>query len=139
MIWKQPLSVEMLNNIHKKTLASHLGIKITEIGEDYMKATMPVDDRTQQPVGLLHGGASAALVETMGGIAGWMCLDDIDQFSVVGIEVSANHLRSVRDGKVTAIARPVKLGRRIQVWEVQIFQGRDLICKGNLTGMVVKK
>ncbi len=137
MIWKQHSSLEFINSIQKNTLAGHLAINFLEIGPDFLRASMPVDDRTRQPLGLLHGGASAALIESMGGIAGWLCLDDPEVLSVVGIEINANHLRTVANGEVTGLVKPVKVGRRMQVWNVEIFQEERLICVGRLTNMVV--
>ncbi len=118
-------------------MADHLGIEFTEIGSDFLVATMPVDHRTKQPIGLLHGGASVALAETIGSVAGWLCVDDWDNSSVVGIEVNANHLQKVKGGIVTAVVRPVRIGKRIQVWQVDISQEGDLTCTSRLTTMTV--
>lgn len=118
-------------------MADHLGIEFTEIGSNFLIATMPVDHRTKQPIGLLHGGASVALAETIGSVAGWLCVDDWDNSSVVGIEVNANHLQKVKGGIVTAVVRPVRIGKRIQVWQVDISQEGDLTCTSRLTTMTV--
>ncbi|NND04995.1 MAG: hotdog fold thioesterase [Saprospiraceae bacterium] len=139
MIWKQDQSLEFMNRFQKNSLAGHLGIDLVEIGADFLVATMPVDQRTKQPLGLLHGGASAALIESLGGMAGWLCLNDPNSSSVVGIEINANHLRSAKKGMVIGIVRPVKVGRRMQVWTVDIKQGEKLLCTGRLTNMVVRK
>ncbi|MFK7806282.1 MAG: hotdog fold thioesterase [Saprospiraceae bacterium] len=139
MIWKQPATLEGLNNINANTLVEHLGIQWTEIGEDYLKATMPVDKRTHQPLGLLHGGASAALAETMGSVAGMLMLEDISTHSVVGLEINANHLKGVRSGFVTGTVRPVRVGRNIHVWNIEIHNEEGkLICVSRLTLSVIK-
>jgi len=139
MIWKQDPSLEFINRFQKNSLASHIGINFIEIGTDFLVASMPVDERTKQPIGLLHGGASAAMIESLGGIAGWLCLDDPQTWSVVGIEINANHLRSTKEGTVIGTVRPVKVGRRMQVWTVDITQKDRLICTGRLTNMVIEK
>ena len=136
MIWKNEPSIEVLNDISKNTMVSHLGIEIVEIGDDYLKATMPVDERTKQPLGLLHGGASVALSETMGSIASLLVCDDPTSHAVVGIQINANHLKSVRTGKVTSITKPVRIGKKIQVWDTSLYSDEDdLICTSRLTTM----
>ena len=138
-IWKSSFTLEDLNAIAKQTMVEHLGMEFTEIGEDYLKARMPVDERTKQPAGLLHGGANAALAETLGSMAGNMCVD-YDKFSMVGVEINANHLRPVVAGFVEGIARPIKLGLTMQVWEIKIYDERErLTCISRLTLAVVKK
>ncbi|MGO1540667.1 MAG: hotdog fold thioesterase [Luteimonas sp.] len=113
-----------------------LGIVFTEIGPDFLRATMPVDARTHQPYGLLHGGASALLAETLGSTAGMLCVDE--GRGCVGIEVNANHLRAVRSGIVTGTARPLHVGRSTQVWEIRIEDaGGRLVCVSRLTLAVV--
>jgi len=136
---KPDITLEQLNQLSKNTLVAHLGIKITEIGQDYVTATMPVDPRTIQPFGLLHGGASVALAETLGSIAAYATLSD-SSMMVVGLEINANHLRPVRDGFVTGTARPVHVGQRTQVWEIKIVDDSDkLVCLSRITLMVVHK
>jgi len=103
MIWKHKPELEVINNMMKNTLVEHLGIEIIEIGDDYIKATMPVDSRTKQPMGLLHGGASVALSESIGSVAGVLIVDDIMKEQIVGVEINANHLKTVRGGKVTSV------------------------------------
>ncbi len=138
-IWQKEYSVEKLNALSRKTMVHHLGIEFTEIGDDYLKARMPVDERTIQPAGLLHGGANVALAETLGSMAGNMCVD-YDTFHVVGVEINANHLRPVTKGFVDGVARPIKLGLTVQVWEIKIFdQAARLTCVSRLTLAVVKK
>ena len=126
-------------NLGKNTLGEQLGMEFTEIGEDYIKGTMPVDHRTKQPYGLLHGGASVALAETLGSIGAALVVDQ-SKFNCVGLEINANHLRSVRDGFVTAIARPVHIGASTHVWDISITDQRDkLVCISRLTVAVIKK
>jgi 1,4-dihydroxy-2-naphthoyl-CoA hydrolase len=139
-IWKQPYTLEGLNNIGHNTMVDHLGIEFTEIGDDYIIARMPVDHRTVQPMRILHGGASVALAESMGSVAGALCLDDPSKQTIVGVEINANHLRSVREGgMVYAKASPVRLGRRIQVWNIEISDEKGrLTCVSRLTIMVVE-
>ena len=115
--WPEGVSVETLNARSAGTLMQVLGIEFTELGDGYLRATMPVDARTRQPYGLLHGGASVALAETLGSSAGVLMAGGN---AVVGLEINANHLRAVRDGLVTGTARPIHLGRSTQVWEIRI-------------------
>ena len=115
--WPEGVSVETLNEHSVGTLMQVLGIEFTELGDGYLRATMPVDARTHQPYGLLHGGASVALAETLGSSAGVLMAGGN---AVVGLEINANHLRAVRDGLVTGTARPIHLGRSTQVWEIRI-------------------
>ena len=118
-IWKQEPTLEQLNRRGTGTMVEHLGIKFTARGPDYLSASMPVDHRTNQPIGLLHGGASVVLAETVGSLAGALCVDLRRQYCV-GLEVNANHLRAVRDGQVVGTAQPLQLGRKIQVWQIDI-------------------
>ncbi len=137
-IWFHRPTLEQLNR-PSATLVSHLGILFTDIGDDYLKATMPVDQRTHQPMGLLHGGASLALAETMGSAAAYLCVD-INKFNVVGLEINANHIRSVRSGLVTGTARPIHVGRSTQLWEIRITDDADkLVCISRLTIAVLEK
>ena len=141
MIWKTTPTIEALNASGRNTLTDHLGILFTEFGDDFMKATMPVDERTVQPVRLLHGGASVALAETMGSVASVFCLDNMQTHSVVGVEINANHLNSAREGDtVTATVRPLKVGRRMHVWEIKIHRGDGkLVCVSRITIAVVER
>ena len=138
MIWKQVQNLEILNEKSKNTLIDHLGIKITEIGDDFISATMPVDHRTRQPDGLLHGGASVALAESMGSFAGYLTLDDPQSQAIVGIEINANHLSAVTEGLVEAKVTAVKVGRRIQVWNILITQKTKQVCICRLTTMIIE-
>jgi 1,4-dihydroxy-2-naphthoyl-CoA hydrolase len=136
-IWKQPLSSEEIERITGNTLVRHLGIEITEIGDDYLKATMPVDHRTHQPMGILHGGASVALAETIGSLGAQMCAEP--GYFVVGLEINANHIRSVREGFVTGVATPIHVGRSTQVWNIHIADENDrTVCISRLTMSVLK-
>lgn len=128
-IWyNDDITVEALNTMGQQTMAAHLGIRFTEIGENYLKATMPVDERTVQPMGLLHGGASVSLAESMGSVAGTLCVDWQKQ-GVVGVEVNANHLRSAVNGQtVTGIVQPFHIGRQTQVWEIKIHDDNNRLC-----------
>ena len=115
--WPAEASLDALNARSAGTLMQALGIRFTELGDGYLRATMPVDARTHQPYGLLHGGASVALAETLGSSAGMLVAGDN---AVVGLEINANHLRAVRSGLVTGTARPLHVGRSTQVWEIRI-------------------
>ncbi len=138
-IWHRMPQVEELNQRGLNTAVSHLGIEITEVGEDFLTGTMPVDERTRQPRGILHGGSSVLLAESLGSIAANYCVDP-DKAFCVGMEVNANHLRSVKGGLVTGTARPVHLGRSTQVWEIGIRnQAGKLVCLSRLTMAVVQK
>lgn len=139
-IWKQKLTLEGLNALNKGTMGEAIGVEFTDFGEDYLEATIPVDHRTVQPMGLLHGGASVALAETLGSIAGVLVLEDTDRQAVVGIEINANHLRSARKGKVTGRVMPVRIGRSIQVWRITIRDEQERqICESRLTTMVIDR
>lgn len=117
-----------------------MGIELTEIGPDYITARMPVDHRTKQPMGLLHGGASVLLAESLGSFASFLCIEDINRYMAVGVEVNANHLRPVTQGYVFGTARPVRLGRLIHVWNIEIFDEQDhLVCTSRLTIAVVER
>lgn len=132
-IWKQPASLDDLNRMGEGNLLEHLGIRFVEIGDDYLVATMPVDYRTQQPFGLLHGGASVALAESMGSVGSHLCIDT-ERYYCVGLEINANHLRAVRSGSVKGVARPLHLGRRTQVWDIRIYDEQErLVCVSRLT------
>jgi 1,4-dihydroxy-2-naphthoyl-CoA hydrolase len=138
-IWRQRPTVDALNAMTQNTLMQQIDLRFTEVGDDYLVATLPVDARTHQPAGLLHGGATAALSETLGSAAANCCLDARAEYAV-GLEINANHLRSVRRGKVTGTARPVHIGRRTQVWETRIEDDAGkLVCVSRLTLAVVPR
>lgn len=135
-IWKQHADLTTLDTWSARTLMHTLDIRITEIGDDYLRGTMPVDDRTRQPYGILHGGASVALAETLGSTAAMLCCED--DRAAVGLEINANHLRAVREGTVTGTARPIHVGRSTQVWEIRIEnEAGELTCIARLTMAVV--
>ena len=136
-IFKKHFDLAAIETHGRNTMQGAIGIRISEIGDDFLRGTMPVDARTKQPFGLLHGGASVALAETLGSLAGWMCLPD-DGSRCVGLEINANHLKAMRDGEVTGTARPLHLGRSTQVWEIRITDADDaLVCISRLTLAVV--
>jgi 1,4-dihydroxy-2-naphthoyl-CoA hydrolase len=137
-LWKSTPTLAQLN-APSPTLVHHLGIMFTDIGDDTLTATMPVDHRTHQPMGILHGGASVALAETLGSVAAYLAID-MSQQSVVGLEINANHIRSVRDGVVTGTARPVHIGKATQIWEIRITDAEArLTCISRITMAVLDK
>lgn len=139
-IWKQEnISLEELNKLIQDTLAETLSMHFTKIGEDVLEMKMPVNKTTHQPYGILHGGASAALAETVGSVASALCIDRESQICV-GIEINCNHIRSIRSGTVTATARPFHLGAKTHVWDIRIINESDqLICVSRLTVAVLDK
>lgn len=138
MLFRRPSSVAALNALSIGTAMEQLGIAFTELGPDFLRATMPVDVRTRQPYGLLHGGASVLLAETLGSTAGMLCVEEGEL--CVGIEINANHLNAVRDGIVTGTARPLHVGRRTQVWEIRVEDdAQRLVCISRLTLAVIAK
>ena len=139
MIWHKRPDIDVLNQRGQGTAVSALGIDIVEVGDDFLKGSMPVDERTRQPLGLLHGGASVLFAESLGSIAANYVVDHEKAFCV-GMEVNANHLRGVRAGIVSGVARPLHIGRSSQVWEIKIHDQKDrLICISRLTMAVVQK
>ncbi|MEE7547860.1 hotdog fold thioesterase [Xanthomonas sp. Kuri4-1] len=139
MIFREPVSLDSLNAASAETLIEHLGIVFTAVGDDWLRATMPVDARTRQPYGLLHGGASVVLAETLGSSAGNLCVD-LATHMCVGLEINANHLRAAHQGTVTGTARAVHVGRTTQVWDIAIDDeaGRR-VCVSRLTLAVVAR
>jgi len=139
MIFKARVDLATLNTLNQSSLAGHLGIEFVEVGDNFLTARMPVEKRTKQPFGILHGGASAALAETVGSVAATLCIDMSQQYAV-GLDINANHLRPVEAGYVYGTARPVHLGRRTQVWEIKITdEAQKLVCISRLTLMIVDK
>jgi len=135
-VFRRSTSLEQLNALSVDTAMAPLGIVFTEIGPDFLRATMPVDGRTRQPYGLLHGGASVLLAETVGSTAGTLCCAPGEL--CVGIEINANHLNGIRSGQVTGTARPLHIGARTQVWEIRIEDEIErLICVSRLTLAVI--
>lgn len=140
MIWKQPFTLEALNDLNTNTLGATLGIEFTKFGNDFLTARMPVDDRTVQPMRLLHGGASAALAETLGSVASVLCIEDVAKHTAVGVEINANHLSSARKGFVYGTVRPFRLGRSIHVWGIEIKNEEEkLICVSRLTIAIIPR
>ncbi len=138
-LWKQPPDLDALNAASDNTLMEVLGIRFCAAGDDWLSARMPVDARTHQPYGLLHGGASVALAETVGSTAAMLTLD-ADKAATVGLDINANHLRGVREGAVTGTARALHVGRSTQVWEIRIVDdGERLISIARLTMAVVPR
>ena len=138
-LWKHPPDLDQLNAGSTGTLMEQLDIRFTSAADDHLCATMPVDERTRQPFGLLHGGASVALAETVGSTAALLTLDT-EQELAVGLDINANHLRGVRQGSVTATARALHLGRSTQVWEIRVTDEKDkLVCISRLTMAVVPR
>jgi 1,4-dihydroxy-2-naphthoyl-CoA hydrolase len=137
-IWQRRPSLAQLNAA-SPTMMSHLGIEFVDIGDDYLTARMPVDHRTRQPMGLLHGGASVVLAETLGSTGAFLSVDPA-QYNVVGLEINANHVRGVRDGFVTGTARPLHRGKTTQLWEIRITDtAGKLVCISRITIAVLEK
>lgn len=138
-IFKQGITLEALNMLSKNTMAEQIGIEFTVIGPDFLEAKMPVDHRTHQPLGMLHGGASVAFAETMGSVAATCCVDITKQFCV-GLEINANHIKSVKNGFVKGVAKPFHIGKKTQVWEIRISnENNELICISRITLAVLDK
>lgn len=131
-LWKQPVTVQILTDIHKNTAVERLGIEFLEVGEDFLRARVPVDTRTRQPYGILHGGVSVVLAETLGSCGAAYAAPEGQR--AVGLDINANHLRSTTSGWVTGTARPVHVGRSTQVWQIDLQgeQGR-LTCVSRIT------
>lgn len=133
------ITIEQLNKLSPNTLAHSLGIEYIAIGDDFISAKMPVDHRTHQPLGMLHGGASVALAETLGSIGAYCCLDNKTQYCV-GLEINANHIKSIKEGFVVGTAKPLHLGKKTQVWEIRIKnEQEELICISRLTMAVIDR
>lgn len=138
-IWKGPINTKMLQELNQNTLGEHFHIEFTEVGEDYLKARMPVNNKTKQPFGLLHGGASVALAETIGSVASW-CVVNRELFIALGVEINANHIKAVSEGMVTATCSPLKIGGKIHIWDIRIHDDlNDLCCVCRFTTMVQPK
>jgi len=135
----QDVTVDSLNQMGQGNMVAHLGIEFTAVGTDYLRAKMPVDKLTKQPLGLLHGGASLALAETLGSVAGHSCVDNSRQYCV-GLEINANHIRAVRDGYVYGTARAIHVGKKTQVWEIRITnEDNKMVCISRITLAVMDK
>ncbi len=138
MIWFKPYTLDFLDTKRNANMAHHLGIDFTELGPDFVKAKMPVDQRTTQPFGILHGGASCVLSESLGSVAAWMTIDP-DKFRAVGLEINANHIRAVTDGYVIGTCTPMHVGRRTQVWQTDITdESGKRVCVSRLTVAIIE-
>lgn len=138
-IWHNTPSLTEINALNEGTLGEYMNITFTEIGKDFIKASMPVDNRTKQPFGLLHGGASVALAETLGSVASW-CAVNRDLFIGVGIEINANHVKAVTSGIVTGICTPIHVAGKNHVWDIKIYNElNELVCVSRFTCTVVAK
>ncbi len=139
-IWfNKAITTDDLKPLGPDTMGEHLGIELTELGDNYLKAKMPVDNRTRQPYGLLHGGASCALAETVGSIASALVVDH-EKFACVGLEINANHVRSAREGFVTGTATPLHIGANTHVWDIKIHdEMQKLICVSRLTVAIIPR
>ncbi len=132
-IWFQDYSLEQAIEMTDRYMAKTLGLQLIELGEDYIKATMPVDDRTKMPLGLLHGGASCFMAESLASYASYFCINPAET-NMVGLEINANHIKSVTEGQVMGICRPIHLGRLTKVWEIRISDETDeLVCISRMT------
>lgn len=140
MLWSRKYELSEFVSFQKGTLLEALGIELTEIGDDFLVGTMPVDERTKQPFGILHGGASVALAETLGSIAAGMVIDS-KELIAVGLDINANHIRPVSSGKVQGIAKAIFIGRKTQVWEIKIsdLATGKLSCISRITMAIVPK
>ena len=139
MIWFKEVDLTSVNQIGAKTMSSHLGIEVLEIGKDFIKASMPVDERTKQPYGILHGGASVALAETLGSYGSHLIIDS-SKFIAVGIEINANHIRKATYGNVYGMAKPILIGKTTHVWGIEINDEKGLlICICRLTVAILSK
>lgn len=138
-IWITPFDLSTLEKRGENTIARHLGIEFSEIGEDYLKARMPVDHRTKQPIGIMHGGASCVLAESVGSVAANYCVD-LTRYYCVGLDIHTNHLRQAKEGWVVGTARPVHIGKRTHVWNIDIHhESGFLVSITRLTMMVLER
>lgn len=139
MIWFKKYDDSIMRGMGMGTMMEHLDIQITEIGDDFISGTMPVDHRTKQPAGLLHGGASVVLAETLGSIAAFLVVDP-ELYTCVGLDINANHLRAVKEGKVIGTARPIHLGATTHVWSIEIKdENGRMVCISRLTMAVLQR
>src|SRR6185369_2850114 len=138
-VFKTEVTLEMLNKMSVNTMLQHLGIQFTKVGDGTIEARMPVDHRTHQPFGILHGGASVALAETLGSVAAMCCLDSSLQYCV-GLDINANHIKSVRDGFVVGTVKPIHIGKKTHVWEIKIVtEMEELVCISRITMAILDK
>lgn len=135
-IWQTEISLEHVNDRAKNTMSSYLGIEFIDIGDQYLTARMPIDHRTKQPLGIMHGGASCVLAETVGSTAAQYCID-FSKFYCVGLDINTNHIRAIKEGDVIAIAKPFHLGKSTQVWSIEIKDKTDQLVSINRLTMAV--
>jgi len=138
-IFNPGVTPESLNKFSENTLISHIGIEFTQVGDNFIEAKMPVDQRTQQPLGLLHGGASVTLAETLGSVAAFCCIDNSTKYCV-GLDINANHIKSARSGYVYGMVSPAHIGKKTHVWEIRIVnEEKELICISRITMAIIDK
>lgn len=135
-IWQMEINLALIEARNKETMMAHLGIEFIKVGDDYLSARMPVDMRTKQPLGIMHGGASCVLAETVGSTAANFCVDQ-SQYYCVGLDINTNHIRSVREGYVMGTARPYHLGKSTQVWSIEIVNEKKQLVSVNRLTMAV--
>ena len=138
MVWFKEYTIPEIEKLSSQTLSEHIGIKVIEIGENFLKATMPVDNRTIQPAGILHGGASVVLAETLASVGANLIIDPI-KYACVGLEINANHVSAGKFGEVEGISKVVHIGKSTQIWETRITQGERLVCLSRMTVAILKK
>ena len=139
MMWKNEVTLSVINEMCKDTIHTTLGIEITEVGKDYLKGRMPVDSRTVQPMRILHGGANVVLAESLGSIASLLMINYEEEIAV-GLDVNANHIRSVDSGYVYGVAKPINIGKKVHVWEIKITDESDnLVSHCKLTNIIIEK
>ncbi len=140
MIWFKPYTIEMLQGFRNAHMGTHIGIEFTDIGNDFLSAKMPVDERTTQPFGILHGGANCVLSETLGSVAAWMTIDP-ESYRAVGIEINANHIRAVTEGHVIGKCTPLHTGKRTQVWQTDITEESTgkRVCVSRMTVAIIEQ
>ena len=137
-IWNKTPTLEFITERFANNMISHIGIEITEVGDDFLKGRMPVDERTKQPAGILHGGASVALAETLGSMAANLCINT-EKYYCVGLDINSNHIRIMKEGYVYGVAKPLHLGQKTQVWEIKITDEKDrLVNVSRLTMAIVE-
>ncbi len=138
-MWYKPFTLAQINNRPKNHIGALIGIKFTAFGDDFLEGTMPVDERTHQPAGILHGGASVVLAETLGSIASYLCIDP-EKHIAVGLEVNANHLRPVKSGFVTGICKAIHIGAKTHIWEIKMYNDKGKMnCISRLTVAILPK
>lgn len=140
MIWFKPYTLENLKSVRNTNMTAHLGFEFLEVGPDFLKGRLPVDSRTTQPFGILHGGASCVLAESLGSVAAWMTIDP-DKYRAVGLEINANHIRAVTQGHVIGTATPLHIGKRTQVWQIDITEEATgkRVCISRLTVAIIEQ